>query len=908
MRGAGRSSPAAAGRLVFSLDAQRRWTLSYHGDGAPVPLVLDAELAVGLGARWVPLAALEDVTVSRRSAPQGAELVVAGTMDGVAVEAAFAHGAPGENASITVTLSPDRSQGLARGVRYAQLAPEGVLPGEGSLVALVNGYHSWSANQVVTLPTEAAGLASHGVLGLTRGTRGLALTFDAGEPGEAAVHLGGATLEARSDWLPPRPVRPAGDAATLRIGFDPDGDAVTALSLLLAPGPADRDRFSLAAPAGWCSWYELFDRVTEADVLANLEFCAAHFDRRFLRTIQIDDGFQRAAGDWETNEKFPHGHRWLTDRIHQGGFQAGLWIAPFAVTARSGIPAAHPSWLLTRGGAPLELGDNASWGGTVYALDGSHPEVQAWLEALARRIVQEWGYDYLKIDFLLYATRGESHWGGATHAEAYRSGLRALRHGLGTDAFLLGCGAPLQHAVGMVNGMRIGGDVDASWGGIQEPARATALRSFYHRGTWFNDPDCLVVRPPLTLEEARVWTSVIAVSGGMTLLSDDLTKLPADRVALLERALPAAPVRGRVLDAVPPFAEAVAPAVVSDEFDPVPLPGPWLFRTGDDSSFGARDHDDRDWETVRIPATWESAGHAGYDGFAWYRTHFFLPVPSPERSGGRLDLPILLELGRIDDVDETFVNGVRVGGRGDFPPAYRAEWQTFRRYPLPADLLDWGGENVLAIRVFDGGGDGGFWSVRRNPPPGRWVVEGAPQWWTVALVNWEDEPVEQRVGLAELGIANGRCVAYDVWSDTGLAAVTGALAARLEPHAARVVALRPAAAHPQVIGTTRHVVQGAVDIGAETWDPGTRTLRGKSVNLDRRPYAITVAVPSGLEPVDASSDPPCTLRRLSTGHAVIAWPEGTDGRDVEWTLSLRRAGSAPEDRRDRRTGRSSPPR
>jgi len=44
-----------------------------------------------------------------------------------------------------------------------------------------------------------------------------------------------------------------------------------------------------------------------------------------------------------------------------------------------------------------------------------------------------------------------THYGGLTRAEAYRSGLAALREGLGTEAFLLGCGAPLQHAAGTLH-------------------------------------------------------------------------------------------------------------------------------------------------------------------------------------------------------------------------------------------------------------------------------------------------------------------------------------------------------------------------------------------------------------------------------------------------------------------------
>jgi melibiase-like protein len=882
--GTARRSRHAVGQLVFSLDAQRCWTLSYHGAGAPVPLVRDAELAVGLGDRWVPLAALEDATLSRRPTPDGTALVVAGTADGVAVEAAFMNGEPGAAAAITVTLSPDRSQSLARGVRYGRFTPDAVLPGDAPLTALVNGYHSWSPSRVVTLPPASESLASHGAIGLSRGRHSLALAFDAADPGEAAMHLA-PLLEARSDWLPPRPVRPDGDGATIRIAVDPAGDAVAALAALFAPAPVDRDRFAAPAPAGWCSWYELFDHVSESDVIANLEFCAAHFDRRFLRTIQIDDGYQRAAGDWEANDKFPHGHRWLTDRIHEQGFQAGVWIAPFAVTARSGIPAAHSSWLLAEAGSPLVLGDNPSWGGTVHALDGAHPEVRTWLAALARRIVQEWGYDYLKIDFLLYATRGDAHWGGATHAEAYRSGLAALREGLGPDAFLLGCGAPLQHAVGVVNGMRIGGDVDASWGGIQTPARAAGLRSFYHRTTWFNDPDCLVVRPPLTLDEARVWASIVAVSGGMTLFSDDLPQLPAERIPLLERSIPAAAITGRALDVKPAVAE-VAPAFVSDAIDPVPLPGPWVFRTGDDPAYAATDYDDAAWDPIRVPETWERAGHPGYDGVGWYRTRISLPVPAPERTGGRMEPPVWLELGCLDDADETFVNGVKVGRRGNFPPAYRSEWQTFRRYAVPAGLLHWGGENVVAIRVYDGGGDGGFWSVQRDLPPERWAVEGAPHWWTVALVNWEDEAGERRLRLGEIGIGAERCNAYDVWADAALPDVTGELALRLDPHTVRVVALRPAG-RPQVIGTTRHVVQGAVDITAEHWDLATRTLSGTSVNLDRRPYAMTIAVAPRLEPLDATAEVACVVRRNGNSSVVLAWPDGTGGRDVAWALRFR---------------------
>jgi hypothetical protein len=656
---------------------------------------------------------------------------------------------------------------------------------------------------------------------------------------------------------------------------------------VFAPALVDRDRFALGAPAGWCSWYELHERVTEADILANLEVCAQQFDPRFLRWIQIDDGYQQAAGNWEANAKFPHGHRWLTRQIHANGFQAGLWIAPFAVTARSGIPTAHPDWLLRTGGTPVVHGSNASWGGTVYALDPAHAGVRAWLRDLGRRIVHEWGYDYLKLDFLLYATAGDAHAGGATHAEAYRAGLAAIRDGTGPDAFLLGCGAPLQHASGAVNGMRIGTDVDATWHGVQAPARATALRSFYQRGAWFNDPDCLVARPPLSLDEARVWTSVVALSGGMALLSDDLPRLPPDRIALLQRALPVAPIGGHaiVLGPVPP---EIAPAIVAPEIDPVPLRAPWRFRVGDDARYAAPELDDAGWETIPVPSPWEHSGHAAYDGFAWYRSRFTLPIPSTERSGGAVSFPAILALGRIDDADETFVNGVRVGQTGVFPPHYRGDWQAFRRYVIPEGVLRWGSENTVAMRVYDGGGDGGFWSVRTDVPPSWWVAAGASRWWTVALINWSDEPDDVAVPLAALGIAAPRCAVYEVWADAPWPDITDTIRAHLRPHTALVLALRPVVDRPQVLGSTRHIVQGAIDIAAESWDRATRTLRVTSRNLDNRPYAVTIAVPPGLEPVACTAAIPCTLKRLASGHAVVEWAAGTQGKDVEWELSFKR--------------------
>src|SRR2546430_2969841 len=363
----------------------------------------------------------------------------------------LAGGASTPQASVTVTIFPDRFLPTVRGVRFFQLPHADVLAGEGPLVALVNGAHSADPSRVVTVgPRGAEGRASHAATGLTRGRHGLAIAFDAGEPGEARVQLSRAGLEAVSDWLPARPLRPEGDASRMRLCFHPEGDGLEALCALFVPSsPVDQERFAQAvAPAGWCTRAEWSGTVAEADVIANLDFSAANFDRRFFRHIELDDGYQRAIGAWDVNDRFPHGHAWLTDQVHARGFKAGLWVAPFGVAEASGVPTAQPDWLLRDASGPVVCDTRETWGGKIYALDGAHPKAQQWLFDLARRVVREWGYDYLRIDRLRWATVGTAHYGGLTHAEAYRAGLGAIPDGPGTGALLAPDGAPLQHAVG----------------------------------------------------------------------------------------------------------------------------------------------------------------------------------------------------------------------------------------------------------------------------------------------------------------------------------------------------------------------------------------------------------------------------------------------------------------------------
>src|SRR2546426_206862 len=166
----------------------------------------------------------------------------------VEAELLTAGGASTPQASVTVTVFTDRYLPTVRGVRFFQLPHAETLAGDGALVALVNGAHSADPCRVVTVGApEAEGLASHAATGLTRGSRGLAIAFDAGEPGEARLRLSRDGLEAVSEWLPARPLRPEGDASRMRLCFHPEGDGLEALRALFVPSsPVDQERLAQA--------------------------------------------------------------------------------------------------------------------------------------------------------------------------------------------------------------------------------------------------------------------------------------------------------------------------------------------------------------------------------------------------------------------------------------------------------------------------------------------------------------------------------------------------------------------------------------------------------------------------------------------------------------------------------------
>jgi hypothetical protein len=155
------------------------------------------------------------------------------------------------------------------------------------------------------------------------------------------------------------------------------------------------------------------------------------------------------------------------------------------------------------------------------------------------------------------------------------------------------------------------------------------------------------------------------------------------------------------------------------------LGGKWKFQIGDDQRWAAPAFDDRKWDEISVPSPWEDEGYPGYDGYAWYRRKF---VARDDWQGKVLSL----NMGTIDDADETYVNGYFIGFGGQFPPHYISEYGWTREYYLPPWCLRFGKENVIAVRVYDNGLSGGITDgkigVYRSADPLRPVQSLAGTW------------------------------------------------------------------------------------------------------------------------------------------------------------------------------------
>jgi hypothetical protein len=134
-------------------------------------------------------------------------------------------------------------------------------------------------------------------------------------------------------------------------------------------------------------------------------------------------------------------------------------------------------------------------------------------------------------------------------------------------------------------------------------------------------------------------------------------------------------------------------------------------RVGDDTSWAGVNVDESSWRQISNTNTWTAQGVKCENGFAWYRYHVTIPKSLLDKSD--LKETVDFKMGKIDDADEVYLNGKRIGKTGRFPSdtgGYQGQWDKPRLYSVNVNsgLVKWDADNVIAVRVYNAGDPGGM--------------------------------------------------------------------------------------------------------------------------------------------------------------------------------------------------------
>lgn len=303
-------------------------------------------------------------------------------------------------------------------------------------------------------------------------------------------------------------------------------------------------------PAGWESWYNHYSNINQSLIYEDLKsLCETQnliTDGKFSsRIFQIDDGWEKALGDWQIREdRFPDGFKEITSKIEEKNFIPGLWLAPFIIDSRSETAKLHSDWLLRdKNGKLVPAGYNPLWGknGTFYCLDLSCDEVISHLDNLMNTIINTWGFRYIKLDFLyagmLYGDYAQKTASYKIYSRAIKILTSRTQTTSGSPVAYLGCGAPFELSFSNLPLSRIGCDTFEkwtnpllrllNWNGRNEAylnVKDTLGHAMWNRIVFMCDPDVVFIRTQnCTLSENQKFliAGINTLFGCQLMYSDD---------------------------------------------------------------------------------------------------------------------------------------------------------------------------------------------------------------------------------------------------------------------------------------------------------------------------------------------------------------------------------------------------
>ncbi len=245
---------------------------------------------------------------------------------------------------------------------------------------------------------------------------------------------------------------------------------------------------------GWNSWDYYRWTITEEEVLKNAEFIARDpVLSKHVKRIIVDDGWQYCYGEWEANPLFPNGMAYLAKEIKKMGFRPGLWFAPTIIEPHSRIAQLeHDMLAMGESGKPCLAFECMRRNG--FVLDPTVPKSRKFIYDMFKRYT-DMGYEYFKLDFLGSTLKARKFADASVpHSQIIRKIVEPVYEAVNGKARILGCNYNFEAGNKVVDAVRVGGDIHATWTGICHNAISVAARFWSNKQLWINDPDFALCR------------------------------------------------------------------------------------------------------------------------------------------------------------------------------------------------------------------------------------------------------------------------------------------------------------------------------------------------------------------------------------------------------------------------------
>ena len=323
---------------------------------------------------------------------------------------------------------------------------------------------------------------------------------------------------------------------------------------------------------GWSTW-DYYGRVYDTkDVINNIDQIDA--DGLKVNIIQIDGGWWTARGDYlSVRKNLQGGMKAIADYAKSKGYRAGIHLDGFRADKTSNIYKEHPDWFLKdQDGETIcqSIDKKDAFMQYIY-FDYSNPAVCAYMKNVLSTIRTDWGFSYFKIDFMRYGlvetiltehgkekkgikkvTAVKAFDNNLTSMERTRLGLKSMREGIG-DGFFLACSSVFGPTIGIVDGIRTGGDISPTFEHYKTRCLQNGGNFYLNHIVAQNDADYLVVRNKddeepsrawgedkfggnTTYNEAKMWSDYVSLYGGIKINSDNLLTLRSERKNLIKNA------------------------------------------------------------------------------------------------------------------------------------------------------------------------------------------------------------------------------------------------------------------------------------------------------------------------------------------------------------------------------------